>query len=237
MLKVLLAPGIPERLIRAPRQRIGGVSDLARVAEVSLMSASRCVNLLRAEGFLDQSRELRLVNVESLLHRWQAANRRPGREVPMRWAIPGGAERQLSEALGEYMRKLASEERAPRGRLLDRRAQRPRVCLGLFAGADALGFEFVRGVAPHVYLEALDEWALKSLGLLPAGPGQRADVLVRVPAFRESVFRAAVVHDGIPVCDIVQVWLDVSGHPARGASQAQEIWRRVLVPLWRRTRT
>jgi hypothetical protein len=26
----------------------------------------------------------------------------------------------------------------------------------------------------------------------------------------------------------VQVWLDVSEHPARGEEQAREIWRRVL---------
>jgi hypothetical protein len=236
MLKVLLAPGIPDNLMHAPRERIQNVSDLAKVAQVSPMSASRFVSLLRAEEFLGDSRGLNLVNLESLSHRWQFANRRPIREVPMRWAIPGDPESQLSEALKEYLRKLGSEEGASRSRLLERRVLRPRVCLGLFAAADALGFKFVRGVAPHIYLEVLDEWALKSLGLLPADPQQRPDLFVRVPGFRESVFRAAVVRDGIPVCDIVQVWLDVSGHPARGASQAQEIWRRVLVPLSKRDR-
>jgi hypothetical protein len=30
---------------------------------------------------------------------------------------------------------------------------------------------------------------------------------------------------------VLQVWLDVADHPARGASQAEEIWRRVLVQL------
>ena len=45
-------------------------------------------------------------------------------------------------------------------------------------------------------------------------------------AFRESVFRAAVIHEGVPVADILQVWLDVSFHPARGEKQAEEIRRR-----------
>jgi hypothetical protein len=45
------------------------------------------------------------------------------------------------------------------------------------------------------------------------------------------VFRATVVRNALPVCDVLQVWLDVADHPSRGASQAKEIWRRVLVPL------
>jgi hypothetical protein len=57
-------------------------------------------------------------------------------------------------------------------------------------------------------------------------------LLRRVPAFRESVFRAAVVRDGVPVADILQVWLDVSSHPARVDAQAEEIRRRVLAPIF-----
>ena len=82
-----------------------------------------------------------------------------------------------------------------------------------------------------LYVERLDRLALESMGLAPARPGQRADVFIRVPPFRESVFRAAVVRNELPVCDILQVWLDVADHPSRGASQAKEIWRQVLAPL------
>jgi hypothetical protein len=42
------------------------------------------------------------------------------------------------------------------------------------------------------------------------------------------VFRASVLRDGVPVCDILQVWLDVAGHPPRGREQADEIERRAL---------
>lgn len=236
MLKVLLAPGIPESLMHAPREKIQNVSDLARAAHVSPISASRCLRLLKAEGFLDESRALHLVNVESLLHRWRAAYRKPIQEIPMRWVIPGDPERQLSEAVRGYLKEFASARPARRDRHLRRAALRPRVCVGLFAAADMLQFTFVHGVAPHLYLERLDSLAFESLGLAPADSGQRADVFIRVPPFRESIFRPAVMHEGIPVSDILQVWLDVSGHPARGASQAQEIWRRVLLPMWKRAR-
>jgi hypothetical protein len=40
-----------------------------------------------------------------------------------------------------------------------------------------------------------------------------------------------VNREGLPVSDILQVWLDVADHPSRGGAQAHEIWRRVLAPL------
>lgn len=236
MLKALLARRIPENLMHAPREDIQSVSDLAKAASVSLMSASRFVSLLRAEGFLDESRFLDLVNVESLLLRWRVANQRPIREIAMRWIIPGDSERQLFEAVSGYLQKLGSARSALRGRHLHRASLSPRICLGLFAAADAMGFRFVHGVAPHVCLERVDSSVLELLGLRPAHAGERSNVFIRVPAFRESVFRPAVMRDGVPVCDIVQVWLDVSDHPARGMRQGQEIWRRVLAPIWKRSR-
>ncbi len=230
MLKILLASRIPENLLQAPRQQLESVSDLAKAARVSLMSAFRLVSLLRAEGFLhEQSGVLRLVNVEALFERWRAASLRPARELSMRWVIPGDQERQLSDAVRAYLKKW--ELAVSRDRRANRAVPRPRICLGLFAAADVLGFGFVRGVAPHLYLERLDPPALESLGLAPARAGQRADVFVRVPPFRESVFRATVVRNELPVCDVIQVWLDVANHPSRGASQAKEIWRRALASL------
>jgi len=147
----------------------------------------------------------------------------------MRWVIPGDQERQLSDAVRAYLKKW--ESAVSRDRRANRAVPRPRICLGLFAAADVLGFGFVRGVAPHLYLERPDPPALESLGLAPVRAGQRADVFVRVPSLRESVFRAAVVRNELPVCDVIQVWLDVANHPSRGASQAKEIWRRALAPL------
>ncbi len=52
----------------------------------------------------------------------------------------------------------------------------------------------------------------------------------RVARWPESVFRAAVDVDGVPVADVIQCWLDVSGEQARGAEQAAFIWTRVLGP-------
>lgn len=232
ILKVLLAPKISAKLIHGPRAEIRNVSELARAARVSLMTAFRCVRLLKAEGYLDERPDiLRLVRVAELLHRWQAVSVRPAKELRMRWLIPGDPESQLQEAVREYVQGHHSPLRTGRASGAQFTRSRPRLCLALFAAAEALEFGVVRGVAPHLYLERIDPLALEHLGLVPAVSGQRVDIFIRIPPFPRSVFRAAVTSNGLPVSDIVQVWLDVSNHPSRGPAQAQEIWRRALAPI------
>jgi hypothetical protein len=228
MLKVLLAQGIPCDLLNAPRREYRNASQLAAASNVSVMSAFRFVRQLRLEGFLDQSDAvLRLVRLDDLLRRWQAASLRPARDVPMRWILRGDPARQLHDAL----RATAPESPAPAPRSRRAAAPPPRLCLGLFAAADALGLGFVHGVAPLVHLERLEPGVLERLGLSLEAPGVSPDIYIRVPAARESVFRGAVLRDGVPVSDVVQVWLDAGAYPARGPEQADMIYRKVLGPL------
>lgn len=74
--------------------------------------------------------------------------------------------------------------------------------------------------------------ALGAIGLVKANVNGAAQVVVRIPRWPRAVFRAAVDRDGVLVSDILQLWLDVSEHPARGVEQADEIWRRVLRPAF-----
>jgi hypothetical protein len=106
-----------------------------------------------------------------------------------------------------------------------------RACIGLFAAARALGLGHAQGVPVHIYVNAFRLDALKRAGLVKAEPSDRVDVVLRVPSSRESVFRGAVKVDGLPVSDVLQVWLDVSAHPARGREQADVIYRRVIKPM------
>lgn len=210
MLKVLLAPELPEHLLNAPRGHYRNVSQLAAAANVSVMSAFRFVHQLRHEFFLDESSQvLRLVRREELFRRWQAHALRPVNEQPMRLLIPGDVNAQLA--------KLLKDQHA---------------CLALFAAADALKFGHVRGVPPYVHVERLDgrdEVRLK--GVVPAVNGEAPDFILRQASAPQSVFRAAVRADGILVSDVLQVWLDVSGHPSRGKEQAQLIEGRLLKPI------
>jgi hypothetical protein len=218
MLKVLLGQRLAEDLISVPREPIRNAAHLAALANVSVMSASRLVRQLAARGFLaDEEDGIQLARVPELCELWASESRQGVREFAARWIIKRGPD-QLRSALSEAMR--------PRKKA---RTAQPRCCLGLFAAADALGLSFVHGVAPVVYVERLAPEFLHSLGLT-LDPAAR-DVTLRIPKAPEAVFRACVDRSGLPVSDVLQVWLDVSGHPARGREQAREIRRRVLAPL------
>ena len=96
MLKVLLANELPEHLLSAPRGHYRNASQLARAAGVSVMSAFRFVEQLRADGYLHESASsLQLVRRESLFNRWQAASDRAPRVMPMRFRLAGNGEEQL----------------------------------------------------------------------------------------------------------------------------------------------
>jgi restriction endonuclease len=231
MMKILLGASIPESLLSVPRNEYRSGRQLAQAARVSVMSASRFIRHLSSQGFLDERKvSLRLVRIEGLMRRWLGASMRSAREIPVRWIIPGGKD-QLLSAVHSYSSRVDAKPLRPRKSQAGRFAQSsPRICIGLFAAADLLGFKFVHGVAPHLYLERLDVDALKQLGLSVENAEGRPDVYIRIPENKEAVFRPVVRHQGVPVADILQVWLDVSNHPARGKEQADQIWKRVLAP-------
>ena len=207
MLKVLLAPDIPEKLLSAPRDRYRDASHLARSAQVSVMSASRFVRQLEHEGYLDRAGPfLRLVRRRELFRRWQASSDRRVKEVPMRFVLRGDPKLEL--------RKMMRKAHA---------------ALALFSAAEALRLGFVHGVPPYVYLPRLDANVLGALrNVVPIGPGEQPDLIVRQAPAVQSVFRGIVQADDVPASDVLQVWLDVSSHPSRGKEQAEFIRKRVL---------
>jgi len=232
MLKILLAPAVPESYLSAPRGHYEGASQLAAAAGVSVMSAFRFVEQFSKEGFLEQSSgRLRIVRAEELVNRWLGAAQKRNLEVPMRMILQRG-KGALAGALRSY---ISASDIPPNQRLKSRNelpSKHSRACLGLFAAAEQLGVGFVHGAEPHVYVERMNQELLSLLGLSAKGADNQADTYVRVPVNRESVFRGVVLKDGVPSSDIVQVWLDVSGHPSRGKEQADLIYRRILAPAF-----
>ena len=232
MLKVLLAPRIPESYLSAQRGRYQGASQLAGAAGVSVMSAFRFVEQFSKEGFLDSGADvLRVVRSKELMNRWLAASQRRVVEIPMRWVLHKG-KKALANALRSYESASALHSRDADKLEGYLSAQRPRLCLGLFEAAEALGIGFVHGVKPYLYLERLSADVMRDLGLSGNGSEEQADIYIRIPGNHESIFRGAVRNDGVPVSDILQIWLDVSQHPSRGREEADVIWRKILAPAF-----
>jgi hypothetical protein len=207
MLKVLLALELPEEMLSAPRGQYRNASELARAADVSVMSAFRFARRLRDEGYLHESApHLSLVRRDHLFQRWQASAQRSAEEVPMRFVLPGDTAAQLRTVLA-----------------------RGRACLALYAAADALKLGHVEGLPPHVYVErfpAADAWPGRDLR--PCTAGEAPHFIFRKAPTPQSVFRGVVRPAGVAACDVLQVWLDVAADPARGREQAELIRRRVL---------
>ena len=207
MLKVLLAPELPEQLLSAPRAEYATGSDLADAAKVSAMSASRFVRRMQEEGFLDDSgRALRLVRRGELFRRWQAAALRSSPELRMAYLIPAGGARQLHKVVSKL-----------------------EACIGLFAAADLLGLGHVSGAVPQVYVRRLvppqgPDWP----GLVASAPGEPPQLILKQANAPESLFRGAVRVGDVLVADVLQVWLDASAHPSRGAEQADFLRHGVL---------
>ena len=89
MLKVLLAPSIPELYLSAPRGATGA-SQLAEAAAISVMSAFRFIEQFSKAGFLEEEHEgLRVVRIQELMNRWLAANQRSVSEIGVRWVLRG----------------------------------------------------------------------------------------------------------------------------------------------------
>lgn len=217
LLKVLLAPRLPADLLQASRHPVFNATRLAAAAGVSVPTTARLVAHLRAQGSLVASNEgLRLLDLGTLFDRWAAEYRKPPSELRCRFLLPKSD--GVAQTLAAVRRHHASHDGESDGR----------ICVGLFGAASALGFPHVTGVVPHVFYDGPSSRVCESLGLTAAGPGERVDVILVRPRFPESLFRGAVSRDDLPVTDVLQTWLDVANHPARGREQADHLWRHAI---------
>lgn len=233
MLKVLLSPKVRDRWLNAPRERAHGVADLARIARVSNATASNFLAGLEKDGYIVEAEgELRAARIPALLDAWRRAALRPVEEQPARLLLPASdPERRVRDLLAKRSKAFSRASQPPSG---IERAGLPgeRACLALFSACHALGVGIVRGSPVHVYSEDLSDEFLAELGLQSVEHPAEAEVVVRRPRYCESVFRACVMVGDVPVADILQCFLDVSFHPARGSEQAAEIAQILHVEQW-----
>lgn len=221
MLKVLLSHKLPAPLQLKDRDdhvlpSIQSAVELARIAKVSVPHAARFLNQLRQEEFLDQGKDWQWQDLETLCARWQAAYqiKRP-LEIRTRWLFPKS---DLKAYLEERLSKSWQQDQT--------------VCLGLFAASAQWNFPFVQGVSPHILVKRYSPDLLRSLQLTIAEPGEAVDIFLREPIYPESVFRGVQLRDGIPVTDILQCWLDLLGHPARGEEMVEMLSQQVIQPFF-----
>lgn len=218
LLKVLLAPALPERLLTAPRLPLRNATALAAVAKVSPAGAARFVDALESEDQLDRRfGDLRVARPLELLKRWRD-RLADARSHPSRRDVGAVSVRGPFD-----LRLLAMSARA---------FEAPGLVLRLHTACAELGLGHVQGATPAAWVSALEPRVLEPLGLVIADDRERVDVMLCVPTYPESAWRGAV-RSGAPTSDVIQCWLDMSHHRLRGEEQADFLWRRVLEPAFR----
>jgi hypothetical protein len=220
MLKVLLAPRLSEKLLTAPRGRPArNASTLAALANVSLPATTRFLHALDGEGQLDtRFGDLRVARPLELLTQWRDRMGHPERRELAATSVRGPFD--LDRLAGVSVENATAH------------GKRPSFVLGLHSACAALELGHVTGAVPVVWTPSLDAARLEAQGLVAVSGEQRADVILRVPRFPESVFRGVVSPRRSPVTDIIQCWLDSSHYRVRGQEQADFLWRHVLKPTF-----
>lgn len=208
LLKVAFAAKIPADWLQAPRGRMLNQRQFAQLAGVSPPTVTRWIKGFENLGLLQPgARKLQPGPLGLVLKRWaRAANAPP----------PLHEVQVVSVAAHSPEKALAS--------LLDKA---PDAVLCRDSACQALGVSIVSGALPSVYLSDRSARAIERFGLRPTLAGERPGLTLVEPRFPQSIARGAVETSAGRCTDILQCYLDLLDHPARGREQADAIKARL----------
>lgn len=214
LLKVLLLSGIGSKRWGGPDLAVDGysLSNLSDLAGKPQSSVSLFLGLAERQGWLNRKSErLVMLRIPQLLDQWSYHLRNnPDPSIPVASIYPG----EEWEAVLERLRGRGD------------------AVIGGHAGAHLMGLGAGNVDIPHIHVRHLAS-GLKDLDLAEV-PQDRAIAILSQPKAVDAVFRGAVIdHKGLPLADILQVYLDVRLCMARGEEQAEYIYERALAPFFR----
>lgn len=225
MLKLLLLPGLHEQYWGGPGGQPANISALAESARVAKSHAWNLVALLERQGHLRrQGDRFVFPGLRRLLEDWCAfARLRPDKVVG---AKPIHPERTPEKAVAKLIGRLA---RRP---LAVAEPEAVEVVVGGHRACHLLGLGRSNIESVRLYAGGAAE-ALKQLDLVGADKNSAILEIVE-PKAKDSVFRCSARVDGLPVADVLQLYLDLRSSPARGLEQSDFVFERVLEPHFRK---
>jgi hypothetical protein len=208
MLKILLLRNAPADFWGGPRELIGGVPLLSRIAGVTPESAYRFVKTLNANGFARVGRgSFQLVRCAALVEKWLAQDAaRPLLWQPVRWRR--GRPQDVEEVFASPI-------------------DAPRYAVTGFEACKSLGLLHASTPGTQIQVECSLDQAMRDWQLELAS---RADAHFSIAKarFPLSVFGGSVLCGTRTVVDALQAALDVRSSPGRGVEQSDYIVREVL---------
>jgi hypothetical protein len=202
-----------------PRGSIRNLAQLAKLASVSPPLVYRWAAAMERSGYLSKPRRRVpvLVNSNALLAEWRG-----------RYRLSHNKQIACSSVFGDHSEESFREDFLNRLRQLPANAP-PCALSGHQAGwLYRLKHSDARSI--HLYVSGESVRLMKHLQLVES-QNAVAPVILLEPKHLRSVFGGVSRIDGVPVCDILQVYLDLYYLPDRGREQAEFIHERMLEPI------
>jgi hypothetical protein len=221
LLKVLLFARPQAAGWGGPRGPIRNLAQLAKLAAVSPPLVYRWAAAMERSGYLAKrmGRVPVLANLDALLGEWRGRYRlSDNNPIPCSSVFGEHADESFRDEFLNRLRHLSDS--APPCALTGHQACR----LYRLKHSDARSIHLYYSGEPSVLMEALQ--LVRSDNPVPP-------VVLLQPRHRRSVFGGVSRLDDVPVCDILQVYLDLYHLPDRGREQADFVYERMLGPLIR----
>lgn len=204
-----------------PRGPIRNLAQLAKLAAVSPPLVYRWAAAMERSGYLVKrmGRVPVLTNLDSLLGEWRG-----------RYRLTDNNSIPCSSVFGEHTDASFRNEFLNRLRRLPDSAPPCALTGHLACGPYRLTHSDARSI--HLYYSGEPSDLMEALQVVPSdNPG--APIVLLQPKHRRSIFGGVSRVDDVPVCDILQVYLDLYHLPDRGREQADFVYERILEPLIR----
>jgi hypothetical protein len=221
LIKVLVFAPSQAHLWGGPRGHVRNPLQLAKLAEVSPPLVYRWAAAMEVSGYLEKRprRVLSLRNPDGLLAEWRGRYRLDDNErIPCK---PIFAQRVDEPYVKEFLGLLRKMKGSAQSYAL--------------SGHQACRFYRARHSAArsiHLYVRENLAVLMEALQLAP-DPSPAAPIVLLLAKHRRSVFGGAARIDGVVVCDVLQVYLDLYHLHDRGREQADFLYDRVVGPLLR----
>jgi hypothetical protein len=227
LLKVFLFghPGVATDYWGGPQGIIQNAFQLSKLSGVSPPIANSWFNAMESSGYLKRigRKKAILLRPNALIEEWRGQYRfGDNRILPYRFMYPAPEDDEyFHDILGKI--KSCNEDAVP-------------LAISGHQACKLLGIKHSSAESIHIYFWGNIGLVANSLNLVPAEAANESNLFLVEPKYPKSVFGGRVVRRGIPICDVLQCYLDLFNLPDRGREQADFIYENILVDIFEKGR-
>ena len=215
-------PGIATDYWGGPQGTVENAFQLSKLAGVSPPVANSWVNAMESSGYLKKIGRKKLIPLRpnALIEEWRGQYRfGDNRILPYRSVYPVSDADQYVDDVLEKVR--SSNKGVP-------------LAISGHQACRLLGIKHSSAKSIHIYFWGSIAAVANSLSVVPAETVNEANMFLVEPKYPKSVFGGRVITGGIPICDILQCYLDLYNLPDRGREQADFVYENILSKIFQK---